>query len=269
MNEVQGVRTARCLISPVSLLQRCAAAVWRSCKGFLQDLTDKSAEKVSPPNWAGDALTTTGLAIVGASGQAEAVQKLVSLFAGDFASVVQLLLLLLALLWCGAIISGKAHFKQQAGVVAASDAAKTRSYAFSQPLRVVAKIGLLLLLIAVPLKLSAVADNLIPLPDTIYGHVFYDTGKPVDGAPLRAVTSAGSDITSGSWTTDSNGFYVIKAKKRFRRSDVLRVIPDGCTVEVSLALTKANEVTPQSDRGDHGLGLRPMFEHRVHCGGRE
>ena len=66
-----------------------------------------------------------------------------------------------------------------------------------------------------------------PLPDTVYGVLYNSTGRPIDHARLRVVSSRGQDITSGSWFTDSRGFYAVRATRRRRRSDAIRVAARG------------------------------------------
>ena len=230
-------------------------------RNFIQDLTDHSAKKVSNPNWAVDGLTTLGIAALAASGQVEAIQKLASQMIGDFSSAVQLLLLVIGVFWCTAVISAKTKFKHPPGIAPEGDSQSGHSYVYSQLLRTGAKAGLMLFLVAVPFKTHAVLDELLPLPTTIYGYVFYDTTKPVDGANIRIVSSDGSDITVGSWVTDSKGFYTVKATRHLRRSDVLRVMPDGCTTEISLPLKRPNEGSVDSVHPS----LSPLFIHRSHC----
>jgi hypothetical protein len=244
-------------------MRRCAVTIKSSAGKFIQDLTDQSANKISNPNWAVDGLTTIGIALLAASGQAEAVQKLVSQMSGDFSNVIQLILLLGAEFWCAAVISAKTKSKQLAGIASKLSSTNVHIYLYSQPLRGAAKIGFLLLAVAVPSKLRTILDEVFPLPTTIYGYMFYDTTKPVDGANIRVVSSDDSDVTIGSWLTDSKGFYIVKAVRRIRRSDVLKVKPDGCTTEVSLPLKRPNEHSTEGSQS----ALSPLFMHVIHCEG--
>jgi hypothetical protein len=248
-------------------LRRIDVVLRNSLLGFVQDLADHSAERISSPNWAVDGLTTVGIAVLAASAQAEAVQKLVSQLVGDLSLVVQLFLLLGAILWCVAVISGKTPSKLTAGVVAGANSKREYSYAYSQPVRIAAKIGLIIFVVAFPIKLKAIMEEALPLPSTIYGYLLYDTTKPVDGAHVRVVSADGSDITVGIWVSDSNGFYIIKARRAMRRSDVLKVMPDDCADEVSLSLTKSNEIPSRNSDDRNDAMLSPLFRHRIHCSG--
>jgi len=236
--------------------------------GFVRDLTDNSAETVWTPNWAADSLRTLGIAVLAASGQIEAVQKLVSQLVGDFSSAIQILLLLCAILWCVAVISSKIPSTRVSLIVGDLRPMDGRGlYGYSQPLRFVAKLGLLLFVIALPFRVRIVVDKLLPLPETIYGYVFLGADKPVNGARIRVISSNGADITSGTWTTDSRGFYILKGVRRLRRSDLVKVQPDGCKKELTLALSKSNEVSAGTakDQPD-GTGIFPIFIHHLDCG---
>ena len=140
------------------------------------------------------------------------------------------------------------------------------TYAYSQLLRFLAKLGLLLLVIMLPYKLMTVADDLLPLPTTIYGYIYTGADQPVDGARVRLVSRHGDDITSGTWFTDSQGFYIVKAVRHVRRSDVIKTIPNKCESELSLALTKSNEV-PVSNTILDPQQRRPadIFVHHINC----
>jgi hypothetical protein len=235
--------------------------------GFMRDLADKSANKLAATRWGADSLTTFGIGILAASAQAEAVQKLTSQFVGDFSSTVQLLLQFFAMLWCVTVISSKTPNTGSSIIhVDFAPADQQSTYTYSQLLRSLAKLGLLALVIILPYKLTTVADDLLPLPRTIYGYLYKGADQPVDGARVRLVSRGGDDITSGTWFTDSHGFYIVKAVRRVRRSDVIKTIPGNCESELSLALTKSNEVPGGNTTLNPQLS-RPadIFVHHINC----
>src|SRR4051812_46337278 len=76
-------------------------------RAFIADLLDKSAERATMPSWGTETLTTVGVGCIAASGQADSARKLVAIFADDCANGIQLVLLIVAIFWCGSIICSK------------------------------------------------------------------------------------------------------------------------------------------------------------------
>jgi hypothetical protein len=236
-------------------------------RAFVRDLTDKSAAKADVPNWGTEGLSAVGIGVLAASAQVEALKKLAGQLVGDFSNAVQILLLLGAILWCAAIISGKTP-ASGALVVPAEAAPRRYVYTYSQFLRTLAKAGLLGTIVFVPIKLRALADDLTLLPDTLYGFVYQGANQPVDNTPLRLVSSSGEDITSGSWFTDSRGFYIVRAVRRLRRSDSIRMVPEGCKSEQSLPLARTNEISHEAVEWPPGVGASPRFIYHITCEGK-
>jgi hypothetical protein len=220
---------------------------------FLRDFVDRSAARAPTANWGVESLTTLGVGVLAASAQAEAVGKLAGTVVGDFSTAVQMLLLLGAILWCAAIVSAK------------TAAAPGYVYTYSQWLRTLAKAGLLGAIAFLPFRLAALADEWTPLPDTVYGFVYDSAGRPVDNARLRLLSLAGQDITSGSWFTDSRGFYAVRAIRRLRRSDAIRIAPEGCKTAQTLPLARIYAAPAAAPWPPELANASPRFLHHLEC----
>jgi hypothetical protein len=166
--------------------------------GFFADMLDRSAVRKTTPQWDTEALTTIGIAVLAASAQAEAAQKLASQLIGDFANLVQFFLMLAAVLWCLAIIGGKVVTTDANAILGVVGSAREkRMYAYSQALRFSAKAGLLILIAFVPSKLAAIAVELSPLPSKICGYIYNGEHQPVDGARVWLISHSGDDTSDG------------------------------------------------------------------------
>ena len=227
---------------------------------FPRDLFDRAARKIAPASWTGETLTVLGIALLAATGQAEALQKIAFALVGDRTSLVRLLLTVSALCWCVVVISKKTRVP---GLAAASD---KRVYSYSRPLRLLAILAAAILMVAIPSKISATVDELVPLPKTIYGYLYQLNGRPIDGANIRLVSSGGEDITRGDWLSDSEGFYIVKADRRIRRSDILTIFGEGCAGQHFLTLRRENEFKMNALRERPGRPeLSPKFYHHLSC----
>lgn len=235
--------------------------------GFFADMVDQSANKKTTPRWSTEGLTTIGIAVLAASAQAEAAQKLASQLVGEFSNVVQLFLMVFAILWCVTVIRSKVS---TTGItVTAVDAGTPQediTFTYSQVVRFAAKAGMLVLIALIPSKVGAIAAELSPLPVAIYGYIYEGQDKPVDSARVWLVSRTGADITDGTWFTDSRGFYLVKAVRKVRRSDSVKIIPDQCNRELRLSLAEPNELRPgapsQSVPPSESV---PTFIHHISC----
>jgi len=242
------------------------ASVLDRVKSFWNDITDKSAAKVRSPRWATESLTTVGIAVLGASAQIEAVRKVGSEFVGDFSSLFQLVLQLFAIFWCMAVISGKSELASGSAIIhSPASASPQLLYSYSQPLRFLAKVGLLLLMFLIPVSLRAVADEVIPLPSTIYGYIYRGADHPLDGVRVRIITREGQDITRGNWFTDSAGFYIATANRRIKRSDKIVVAPEECDGEHALSLMRSNQADNSTIMSDAKVKNDALFVHHIDC----
>jgi len=129
-----------------------------------------------------------------------------------------------------------------------------------------AKLGIVLLTLFVPQRARTIIYDWLPLPDMVYGYIFVGASQPDDGERIWVLSEDGEDITSGNWYADSEGFFIVKARRKMKRSDVLLVMPAACKREMRIPLAKSNQVAldPRSIPG-RNKGLNPLFVYHVLC----
>lgn len=207
-------------------------------------MLDRSADKAVSSNFGTESLTTIGIASLAASGQAEAIRKLFSQVVGDMSDLVQIVLWSWVIFWSAAIVASKRE--SNGARVSRSDggvAPRRKTYSYSQFLRNLAKLAFVLFVAMLPFRVMSIAAELTPLQTTIYGAIYKDGDRPVESTAIHLMSSDGEDLTSGDWFTDSRGFFIARAKRRLRRSDLIKTAIDGCKTEQMLPLAKSNEAT--------------------------
>jgi hypothetical protein len=165
------------------------------------------------------------------------------------------------------LVSAKEETQGHASTITSADSKPHLECKYSQPVRYLAKIGMVVVLVSVPGKVVSLADEVIPLPATLYGYlVDARTGQSIADARVRVVSADGTDITQDTWLSDSEGFYIVRTTRRAYRNDRLLVTHQDCTGEQSFRLRRADEwseVPPSAPKEE----LRPIFRHVLNCGG--
>ena len=104
-----------------------------------------------------------------------------------------------------------------------------------------------------------------PLPTKIYGDITSARhGTPLGNAELR-VLAGGTDVTAGAWSTDVDGFFVVKTRVPVEGRAALSVSLPDCKDPIMLPLTPEFRGKVPS-RLDRGVPLEPYFRYSVDCG---
>lgn len=232
---------------------------WRCAEIFVGDLLfDSGAKKkkeVFSPKEIGAALLAV---ISGVVAWAEQTQNVAHVLFGLPAVILPFLLLASGIGWSLLIITSKE--KHESFGFGASDSASEATYRYGQVTRGFGKIALVVLLCLSPKVATACTDQIIPLPNRLYGYIEDSrSGKPIDDARIRVVTAEGVDVTAGEWRSDSYGFYTVWTSRRVTRSASLEVYRQGCRTPQQLSLQRSFEMQPKASIG----AVAPIFHHRI------
>jgi hypothetical protein len=218
------------------------------------DFTDRSASKRVDFSWDSGLWTTAGVVIAAAAAYFESSEKLFIGVFGDFKGTFRLLLVVVALLGCVFMVRSK----RQVLSTSTGDSSSLQ-YSFAQPMRIVAKFGIIALLALLPTRVIAAKDDFIPLPQTIYGYlVDARSDKPVSDAGIRVVNQDGVDVTDGVWLSDSQGFYVVKTSEPVMRTAHIIISIPECKSRQSLTLRRVDQIGSRNGY--------PVFRHVAECG---
>jgi hypothetical protein len=227
-------------------------------RAFLGDFLDQSATRRRNPNWIAEGLTTAGAGIVGAGSFWSFIENVAKPIFGEWANLFQLVLLIGAILWFGSLICAKVTRAKSLKPAPTPHV----EYQFSQPVRILSKVALIVLICALPVKARNVYYDVRPLPPDLYGVLKDPSARPIAGGHIVILTSDDDNITVSSNGPDTDGFYHIVAKRPVRRSDHLRYRSDFCSV--ILPVDHAHQIAAQRENVT-GQMLSPMFSHTVIC----
>jgi hypothetical protein len=249
------------------MLSRLASRIGSMLKDFVRDVLDRSAKPRDSSNWIPELWAVVGVLGAGAVSYAESVQKVAAIFLGSASSLLPALLALTGTLWCIWIIDAKQVRASQPVLVGGS----VFEYAYRQPVRQIAKVGLLALLVLLPIKISAAVDDFIPLPLTFYGFLLDSrTGQRIEAATVRVVNVNGVDVTrDGTWESDKYGFYEVRTLQPVTRDGHLSIKMADCPEIRTLPIRKADQCSTCPSSPFVSTKLKPMFRHVFSCGGKQ
>lgn len=208
------------------------------------------------------------MAISGAVSYASTLDRLASQLLGIPGSFLPIFIIVFGLSWCMYVIHVKTMEESNSRITLPIEDKSQLRYKYGQPVRYLAKAGLLILLVLLPGKLSTAIDEVVPLPPTFYGYLIdARSAKPMADVRVRVVTADGVDITKGVWLSDSEGFYIVETLQRVQRNAHLVVIQPDCNMEQSLSLRRVDESHIDAFGRNTPAELRPMFRHIINCGG--
>ena len=206
-------------------------------KRVYRDFFDKSAEKNKSPLTFKDIWGLLFVALPAIANLIGYIKDILISTFGLYASLIPILILIVALFWCIYVIRSTQNLSQQSAIVFERYSSQKLIYMFPQPLRVTFKISFCLFLILLPFSIKFLIDDIVPLPTTLYGNIFdIANGDPVEDARVRILTKDNVDVTSGEWRTDSKGFYIVQTKIRVQKDGQLLVIVPPCNKEFKLPL---------------------------------
>jgi hypothetical protein len=234
--------------------------------GFARDLLGKSAAtKSRPTNPDAIALALTLLASV--ASLFDSVQSLVTGAIGVPRALLPLATVCTALACAAFVIVAKIPIGPSIpeSRIIGLDPPPTweRMYRFVGPVRNIAKVALLLGLLALPGTVRVAHDTLGDVPPRFSGYlVEAATGVPIVGATVRVITIEGVDQTRSVWPSDNKGLYVVTTSEPIRRDSYLQLYIEGCE-PIALPLFRRFE-TRTSPSGDAlRSGEVPIFLHVV------
>jgi hypothetical protein len=240
-------------------------------KLFLDDLLDRGAKAKASAAATEDLLATVWVVATNGSSVMDSAKKLATqLLHLPAESLASVCVSVVALWSCLQIVRAKGAIKRATPIID-SEAGFELQYAYKQPVRLLAKIGLLASLLVFTVSSVASVNELWPLPTTIYGSVGgvrASSGKaePIVGAHVRVVFE-GVDVTQGSpFPTDMYGYYRVMTSRRVRRSAQIHIHCPNGSMHV-FTLSRDYEVPSRELRGADSPELKPFFRHVIDCGG--
>jgi hypothetical protein len=235
---------------------------------FINDILDRSARPSSQGVALPDLWTISILAFSGAATFFDAFTTLANRLFGIAGSIIPLGLVVVGLAWSIFVINTKDKQMLATVIVARTVPPSELTYAYSQSIRYLAKISMVVLLLLLPSHVAAVIDEFIPLPSTIYGYlVDARSRKPVIDAVVRVVDTNGVDVTTNQWPSDSTGFYIIENSRRVRRNSRIVVSQADCKTENELPMFRIYETRVDLSGNKIPRFLKPAFQHTINCGG--
>jgi hypothetical protein len=228
--------------------------------GFWADLRDQGAE---PGQNRVDAQSLGAALLVvvpGAVSLLDGAKRLVTELLGSPGALVRVLLLVVGIICALLVITAKEDVDSRPGFL--PEIRNRKRYRYPSVFRTIAKVGLALAFL-VPGSVRATIDDFSTLPTTIVGRlVWAATGQPVEGARVRVIADDGADVTLGDWHSDSDGYYILRLKRRVKRTALLSLVAPECTNELRLPLRSPNESNTPNRLSGPGIS---NFEHSVTC----
>jgi hypothetical protein len=224
-------------------------------QAFWEDMLDRGAAQRQVSDSAKDFLAIVTTAVAASCSFITAVEKLGALALGNLSPLLPLLMVISGTTVTFYIVCAKMdqHLLEFQAIEK-----KRQTYVYTQFVRQLSKLGILAFLLFLPSKVLAAADSIIPMPTRISGYIFdAATGEPLPDVEVGVLTSEGRDITSGTFLTDSDGYFIIVATQPIRRSDSLKMKGLQCLGIKTMQLTRDY----QSGRDAAG----PTFRFNVDC----
>lgn len=228
---------------------------------FWRDLWDRSAKPSMktvqiPDIWAGTLLVFSSVAAF-----VQGAQNLITDFFRLPYFIIPFLLAIFVFSWCVHIITAKTEEKID-NTIQLVDRSPGLIFSYGQPIRQLAKVGLLVILILTPFSVHSAIIQVKPLPETVYGYLYSaKTGEPIVGARVRAITNKNADITKMCFPSDSRGFYILETAGTLNRRGYLLASVDGCDSEIKLSLEKEHELSAKP----HVAGANFAYRHVISC----
>jgi hypothetical protein len=231
---------------------------------FYRDFLDRSAGQ-KPSLEIADIWPVVVAATCGVASAVEAVQKLFSTVLSAPAGVLPLVACAVLALWSIITITAKSRRGVPLIVIGPSTPGTAVQYAYIRPVRILAKVTFLLLVVVTPLAIRSTVLDLRALPDTLFGYLL----DAHDGSPLAelrvSVMVGGADVTDGEWTTDSRGFFIVRTSREVHRNAMLRVFLPDCSQPILLPLTRQFEVSGPTSIDTNPRSPLPFFRYTLAC----
>ena len=234
---------------------------------FIADILDRSARPSSQGAALPDLWTISILAFSGAATFFDAFTVLANRLFGIAGSIIPLGLVIVGLAWSIFVMTAK-HKQMLASVIVARTVPTNELvYTYSQSIRYLAKISMVVLLLLLPSHIGAVVDEFIPLPSTIYGYLAdARSRKPVIDAVVRVVDTKGVDVTTNQWPSDNTGFYIVENSRQVRRNSRIVVSQVNCKTENELPMFRVYETRVDLSGNEIPNSRNPVFRHTLNCG---